>query len=82
MDASLLRMVTRDLDVRKVLAANDRAFIDKSRPIFEADERCKTPLDLFSGNSEMLLTVNRYQPHLRLIQCPYKECRAKNAFKH
>jgi hypothetical protein len=58
MDASLLRMVTRDLDVPRTLAARDRAFIDTSRPIFEADERCETPLDLFSGNSEMLLTVN------------------------
>ena len=52
MDASLLRMVTRESDARRVLAANDRASIDKSRPIFEADERCKTPLDLFSGISE------------------------------
>jgi hypothetical protein len=30
MDANLLRIVTRDSDFRKVLAANDRASIDKS----------------------------------------------------
>ena len=68
MDANLLRMVTRDSDVRKVLAANDRASIDKSRPIFEAAERCTTPLDLFSRISEMLLTVNpsqRMRPNTR-----------------
>ena len=61
MDANLLRMVTRDSDVRKLLAANDRASIDKSRPIFEAAGRCKGRLDLFSGISEILLTVNRYE---------------------
>jgi hypothetical protein len=59
MDANLLRMVTRDSDVRKLLAANVRASIDKSRPIFGADERGKTPLDLFSRISEMLLTGNQ-----------------------
>lgn len=64
MDASLLRMVTRDMDVPKVLT-DDCAFIDKSRRMFEADGRCETPLDLFSGISEILLTVNRYQPRLR-----------------
>ncbi len=77
MDASLLRMVTRELDVLKLkfLAANDRAFIDKSRPIFEADGRCKTPLDLFSGNSEVLLRINRYQPLLTNTPSP------KNAYE-
>ena len=54
MDANLLRIVTRDSDVRELLTADVRAPIDKSRPIFEA--RWKTPLDLFSRISEMLLT--------------------------
>ena len=59
MDANLLRMVTRDSDVRKLLAANVRASTETSPPIFESDERCKTPLDLFSRISEMLLTGNQ-----------------------
>jgi hypothetical protein len=49
MDASLLRMVTRDLDAPKVLAAGDRAVIGKSPPILEAVEPCRNPLDLLSG---------------------------------
>lgn len=59
MDANLLRMVTRDSDVRKLLAVNDRASIDVSRPIFDGAGRCESRLDLFSGISEILLTVNR-----------------------
>jgi hypothetical protein len=51
MDASLLRMVTRDSDVRELLAARDRAALDKSRPVFEAAGLCKKRLDLFSGIS-------------------------------
>ncbi len=61
MDADLLRMVTRDSDVRELLAADVRASIDKSRPIFEAEARWKTPLDLFSRISEMLRTGNCYK---------------------
>jgi hypothetical protein len=61
MDADLLRMVTRDSDVRNLLAANARASIDTSRPIFEADECGKTPPDLFSRISEILLTGRRSQ---------------------
>ena len=59
MDASLLRMVTRDSGVRKFLAANDRASI--ARPTFEAAGLCKARLDLFSGISGILPNVNRYQ---------------------
>ena len=73
MDASLLRMVTRDLDAPKVLAANDRAVIDRFRPVFEADEPCKSPLDLLSGNFEVLLSVNRYQLHLRLTNLCHRQ---------
>jgi hypothetical protein len=52
MDANLLRMVTRDSGVRKLLGA-------KSQPVFEAVGVCKTRLDLFSGISEILLIVNQ-----------------------
>lgn len=67
MDANLLRIVTRDSKVRKVLT-NGRVSIDKSRPMFETSERCTTPMDLFSRISEMLLTVNpaqRMRPNTR-----------------
>jgi hypothetical protein len=81
MDASLLRMVTRDLDAPRALAANDRAVIDRSRPVFEADEPCNSPLDLLSGNFEVLLSVNRYQLHLRPnnLMSPTKEKKDMNA---
>ena len=54
MDTNLLRMVTRESDVRKLLAADDRASIEKSRVKFEAAGRCRSRLDLFSGISEIL----------------------------
>ncbi len=67
MDANLLRMVTRDSDVRKLLAANDRASIEKSRVKFEAAGRCRSRLDLFSGISEILLTVKRNQESVQTL---------------
>jgi hypothetical protein len=64
MDASLLRIVTRDSDIRKLLVAN-RASIDKSRFILEAG-LCEARLDLFSGISEILLTANqKMRPNTR-----------------
>jgi len=67
MDANLLRMVTRDSDVRKLLATNDRASIEKSRVKFEAAGRCRSRLDLFSGISEILLTVKGNQKSVQTL---------------
>ena len=59
MDANLLRMVTRDSDIRKLLGANDRVSTDKSQPIVEAVGLGKPHLNLLSGISEILLPVNQ-----------------------
>ena len=61
MDASLLLMGTRESELRELLAVNDRASIDESRPKLEVDARCRAALDLFSGISQLLQTINRYR---------------------
>lgn len=57
MDASFLRIVTRDLGRNFFAAKDDRACIDKSQPVLESDECCKS--FLYSLLRQFLSTATR-----------------------
>lgn len=60
MDASFLRTVTRDFDRKFFAAKDDRAFIGKSRLMFEADEcflDCVFRQSLSTGTRPLLFNL-------------------------